>query len=381
MKLFSLASLALAGAIVAAAPRPSLSTSVLPVLNGRSRVVATTNARNASFVWVLNGTVAITKVVPGLKDTLSFTNSFCPETTVVQLTVAVRGNGTTTTRLMPCAKAPVIVVPPAGSLVLDTINLFRTVSGALRPGISHIDTLTLGRTRIDRIDAGGLLFQVHVSDVADYSAPTAVRVGAVIGNNMRCLVRPQEPTAGMAWHIGTDVARIQGVPAARSDTLTVPGPGLLFPAKIARAMAAQLPIDSLAEWSRRTLVGYLKTSGAASYYNGLYWYTECFGPTAGITPEPWVVGRLEVAWKGQTRIAYDTWHFLHPVLIGTRPDRPAVGDTVTATFALPYRAASVPRDWTQTAIVRDTINAITFSWTDSLPPRNRAGTVALQWTP
>ncbi len=260
----------------AAAPPPSLSTGMLPVLLGKTRIVATTNVRGAAFVWIVNGTVVESGIVAGLKDTLSFTNATCPAVSVVQLAIAVPSNGSATTRVIPCT---VRTASTTGSVGLDTVSPFRTATGALRPGILSVDstnqTYELVVNRTDPV-GGREPFRVWVYlNYAAHGTDSAFVGGATVTSPMRCPRKASDPYAGSMWTVANREHMLVG-PRRAISSINDDSAGVFSPA-VARAIAAQMPVDSLAEWARRSRLRF-HLADASRWTNGRLWYEECFGP-------------------------------------------------------------------------------------------------------
>ncbi|HYW49723.1 MAG TPA: hypothetical protein VE861_03905 [Gemmatimonadaceae bacterium] len=165
----------------------------------------------------------------------------------------------------PIAPAP--DPSPEPGFALDTLNPFQTAGGALRPGIMRVDSVDFEPGRVTILRAAGTgSYMVKV----DRSGS-----GAVVYARLRC-PNANDTTPDPHWLVRWNPRLFpdSGGPLVLTGA---PGdPNLVYPAPVALAMAAQLPVDSIAELTRRSMASFLDADGPTS--NSRYWYDRCFGP-------------------------------------------------------------------------------------------------------
>lgn len=272
--------------------------------------------------------------------------------------------------------------PPTVTSGIDTLSPFRTAGGALRPGVVQVDSATPGRWYVDRLDSAATPYRVWVLQAyRDASTPASLPYGAVITASYSCPLRKTDPVVspGM-WSVPALEAvfpKLVVVPGlSNSDTPDGSLGAARYTTRTALALAAQLPVDSLRELARQ---GFARSTRAdTANWNSRYWYTECHGPTEGITPRPWTIGEIVVTTKqGQWKIP--TWTHLYAMTIDHAP-KLMPGDTIWAAWYMAYRdtTSAAWRNPTQMAIVKDTVSTISFTFTDSTgAPKPRTATLAL----
>lgn len=157
------------------------------------------------------------------------------------------------------------VLPPFTTIRLDTVNIYTNpTTGLLRNGILKVDSSGYFATSVDRIDDryNRTPFRVWIHDSYRYAySDSASLQGAVVMSPMSCPLKTgwDAPMWDMRW--------------APPDTSK--DPNIVAPIKLAKAAAAQLPLDALRDMAKVSMERYLFRD--PQWVLGQHIYKECFG--------------------------------------------------------------------------------------------------------